>query len=198
MAGVGRKTKALLASSAVALVACASAGLRYHDYACAVAWHCRHGNYATFPGYRVKLPIFWWEEKDTLRWERYFLKRACAGSLCTEPEIEITHVLPSQEASIPVTDQQEIKEKQNAIDEIRARERPSQVSASLGLKPSLVTIRAQSATLVCIRVEMQVEKRVAERSLACDAPRFPYTLSTITYWQPAAEREAELILSTLK
>lgn len=195
MPGARRRTKVAL--TIALLIAGGIAAVQYRDYFYAVAWHCRHGNYATFPGYRVKLPLFWWEETDQVRWEQYFLERACAGMFCREPRITLTHVLPSEEASLPATDQEVLAKKQESIAQFEARQARIHHDGRATLSFSLATIRTPAANLVCTKLESRWHDRLDDVFLGCSAARFPYTVSTITYWQPGFQPEAESILSTL-
>lgn len=169
--------------------------IRYWRYAYAIAWHCRHGNYATFPGHRVKLPLSWWEEKDTVRWEQYFLKRACAGAVCLESQISVTHVLPSDEAGIPASDQAELDKREEAIAAVN-RHAPS--NSAVALTASVLKLRTPSQTIFCEKLTMKVGKTVGVPYLDCGAARFPYTIMTSTFGPRSYEQEVESILSTLE
>lgn len=142
---MARRKRLLTAVIALLLLVAAATTMRYRRYFYAVAWHCQHGNYATFPGHRIKLPLSWWGEKDTVRWERYFVKRACTGMICLESEIDVTRVTPSQEALIPASDKAEMDERERTIavwNGLAPHESP------LSMPASLLTLRTPSYTLV--------------------------------------------------
>jgi hypothetical protein len=180
---------------ALLIPAAAFVALRYRRYAYALAWHCRHGNYATFPGHRIKLPLTWWEEKDTVLWEHYFLKGACTGAVCLEPEIEVTRVVPLQEAFIPDSDQAEMEEQEHAI--TRWNENELQ-GLPLTLSDSLVKLGTRHNTLFCEKRSLRIGRIEANPSLDCGAARFPYTIMTLAWGPPAREQQVESILSTLE
>lgn len=191
---MARRGKLLTVVIAFVLVA-AFPALRYWRYAYAIAWHFRHGNYATFPGHRVRLPLSWWEEKDTVRWEQYFLKRACAGTICIESQINVTHVLPSEEARLPATDQAAMDEREQAIAVLNRHAHPN---SAVALTASVLKLRTRSQTLFCEKIAMRIRNRVGDPSLDCGAAGFPYTIMTFSFEPRSREQEMESILSTLE
>ena len=161
---------------------------RYWQYASAILWHCEHGNYASFPGHKIRLPLFWWEERDTSQWETYLLKRAAPRFFRAQvPDIEVRHIIPAFEMTIANTDQEEIDKVQRAISSLNARKE----SAS---RETLVTIKANGMTFYCMRSELGVPL-FPTATLNCNAPKFPYTVSL---GPMTREDEAESVLSTLE
>ena len=192
---MARRGKLLAVVVAFVVVVAALPAIRYRRYAYAIAWHCRHGNYAEFSGHRVTLPLSWWEEKDTVRWEQYFLKRACPGAACLEPEIDVTRVVPSQELLIPASDQAEMDQREQAIARLNGRVHST---SPVALTASVLTIRTRSRTLFCEKIAMRNGKTVRNSFLDCGAARFPYTILSSSFGMPWREREIESILSTLE
>jgi hypothetical protein len=192
---MARRGKLLTAVIPFVILLAAVPAIRYWRYAYAIAWHCQHGNYATFPGHRVKLPLSWWEEKDTVRWEQYVLKRACAGVVCIESQINVTRVVPSQEASIPASDQAEMDQRERAIAVVNGHAHPN---SPVALTASALRLGTRSQSLFCEKIAMRIGKRVGSPYLNCEAARFPYTVMTSTFGPPSIEQEVESILSTLE
>ena len=191
---MARRGKLLTVVIALLVLAVAVLAIRYRRYACAVAWHCQHGNYATFPGHRIRLPLSWWEEKDTVRWEQYFLKGACTGAVCLESEIDVKRVVPAREALIPDSDRAEMEERQQVVAFTNAHAHHSSMAA---LSASLVKLRTPSYTLFCEKMGLRIGTRVANPSLDCGAARFRYTIMTSSFGL-SSEQEIESILSTLE
>jgi hypothetical protein len=163
----------------------------YRQYAYAIAWHCWHGNYATFPGHRIKLPLVWWEEEDSIQWDSYVLKRAFPSLFWVQlQEINVRHVRPAFQMTIVDTDEKELDHLHRLISVFNAR-RQLQFRHSA----TLVTIKTKTMTLDCLRTDLSVPQLPAVALLDCRAPKFPYT---VTFGPLAKESEAKSILSTLE
>jgi hypothetical protein len=161
---------------------------RYRQYAYAILWHCEHGNYASFPGHRIRLPLFWWEERDTSQWETYLLRRANTHSeLAQLSQIQVSHIIPAFQMTITNTDQEAMDQIQKVISSLNAKNE----SAS---RETLVTIKANKMTLYCVRSELGLPL-FPMAMLNCDAPKFPYSISMGPITQ---ENEAKSVLSTLE
>ena len=161
---------------------------RYRQYAYAILWHCEHGNYASFPGHRIRLPLFWWEEQDTSQWETYLIKRATTRfNRVQVPDIEVSHIIPAFQMTIVNTDEEEMDKIQRVISSFNARKE----SAS---RETLVTIKAKSMTLYCMRSDLGMSL-FQTAMLSCNAPKFPYS---VTFGPTTQEGEAESVLSALE
>jgi hypothetical protein len=161
---------------------------QYRQYAYAILWHCEHGNYASFPGHRIRLPLFWWEERDTSKWETYLLKRATTRfNGAQAPDIEVSHIIPAFQMTIMDTDEEEMDKIQRTISSLNAQKE----SAS---RETLVTIKAKSMTLYCMRSDLGVPP-FATAMLSCSAPKFPYSVTSGPMTQ---EGEVKSVLSALE
>lgn len=163
----------------------------YRQYAYAIAWHCIHGNHAQVAGYRVTLPLLWWEEKDQLHWETYHLMRACPGLVCFNREIKVSHVVPALESTVTNTDQEELERDRKLISDFSARRHPP----SLSTAQTVATLRTKSFTLYCIRTDVSSPGLTQLSMFLCRAPRVPFSFE---FSSPTSEKEAESILFTME
>jgi hypothetical protein len=165
--------------------------MMYRQYAYAIAWHCWHGNYVTLPGHRIKLPLFWWEEEDSVQWDSFVLKRASRSFFWVQlQEISVRHVRPAFQMTIVDTDEEELDQLHRLISYLNARPQLQFRHAE-----TLVTIKTRAMTLYCLRTELSVPQLPSVALFNCDAPKFPYT---VTFGPLTQEDEAKSVLSTLE
>jgi hypothetical protein len=186
-----RRRKLFLVAISLLILIAAVPATMYRQYAYAIAWHCWHGNYATFPGHRIKLPLFWWEEEDSIQWDSYVLKRAFPSFFWVQlQEIHVLHVRPAFQMKIVDTDEEELDQLHRLISVFNARKQ-----LQFRHSATLVTIKTKTMTLYCLRTDLSVPQVPAVALLDCHAPKFPYT---VTFGPLAKESEAKSILSTLE
>ena len=183
-----RRSKPLIVIISLLISVAAVSAMKYRQYVYAIIWHVRHGNYATLAGHRIKLPLFWWKEMDSLHWDTYVLKRAFPSFHWLQlKEIKVSHIPPAFQMTIVNTDQEELDQLQRAISAFNGRAKTTNPE-------TLATIKTESMTFYCIRTDLSLPQ-LPMVILTCRAPRFPYT---VIFGPITKEDEAKSILSTLE
>jgi hypothetical protein len=184
-----RRRRLFVVIISLLLLIAAVPAIKYRQYAYAIVWHSWHGNYATFAGHRIKLPLFWWEENDPLHWDTYALKRAYPSFLGLQlNDVEVSHIPPAFQMTIVNTDQEELDQLKRVISA------SNNVRTKSTNTRTLATIRTKSMTLYCIRTDLSLP-RLPIVDLICYAPKFPYSVAFAATTQ---EDEVKSILSTLE
>jgi hypothetical protein len=154
--------------------------MRFQQYGHAILWHCMHGNHAQVAGHQIKVPIWWWMEKNPDHYETYLLRRASYSLLPAELEISSTLPWPAH----------------NKDQEVLAS---IETSISLGNRNSsvkaLVTVNARKFTVYCSETSYRPFGIPLTVDLYCESAKIPYSFNYLV--SPAYEDETKSILSSL-
>jgi hypothetical protein len=159
--------------------------VRARLYVYAIIWHCLHGNYAQVGGYKMKLPIWWWEERDPNRYDTWLLLRASANTLLRD-EIDISPVIPG---GIRESDDAQREAVENSISQANH-------DALSERSWSLVTLKTRRANLYCQKLDSTLSNISFYTNVSCTAARSKYVFSYNGL--STGQSEAITILSSLE
>lgn len=181
------KPQIILIVSIIAILALASWPIaEYHKYAYALAWHWVHGDYAKVAGHKVRIPALWWEEADPNSYDTYLIVRSSPASAILTPEIVVR---PTISGEVGEDDSQELKTEERVI---ALKSKDTIVKTQI----TLVILKPRPFTLYCEQDDAILFGVALFSNLSCHAARTHYSF---TYnGNPAFEKEAEMILSTLE
>lgn len=179
-----KETKSL----AVVLVLVAMLGpvcWRFHEFVFAVAWHCRHGDYADVAGRKIKIPLLWWKENSHY-YQTFLLRRALPSDVIGQQDIEVGPMFPG---TMTDSNDETLRLTEKIISSHNAH--PDGHTFS-----SLVTLHSGISVFYCDKEDLGAPGNALQSNLHCHASGLPYSFSF--NGSPAVEKEAESILSTLQ
>jgi hypothetical protein len=179
------KSKWILAVAALVVLITGSLAVRFRLYGYAIMWHCVHGSYAQISGYKIKLPIWWWEERDPDRYDSCLLLRASGGTLL-RGKIDISPAIPS---AMYESDDAQRKAVEDSIAQANHY-------ASSGRPLALVVIKTKKAELYCQKLDSTLSNSSSYLNLNCTSAssKYVFSYSGLSRWQS----EAVAVLSGLE
>jgi hypothetical protein len=165
----------------------------YRRYAFALIWHCVHGNQAEVGGHKVILPLLWWKESahahDTydMRDRDEWLARACPSSLFSNPEINVSPVMPGEE--VAGTEEEELKLTQRVISSLNQ-------NPTKGWSYSLVVLSTARFSFYCMREQAALGGSDLFNGLRCHATSLKYSFNYTG--PPERENEVQEIFLSLQ
>jgi hypothetical protein len=185
-----KKTSLFLIASLVLVIFAVWCTARYRFYVYAVCWHCVNGAYAHVAGNRVRLPLLWWEEKDSDHYDTYLLKRALNTSVLLPPQIKVGPLLAG---ALRGSDEDERKSMEQLVYASNEGADNGSISAA---SSSLVTLNGKNMHVYCKQTDISVLGRVLESNLFCLSKGVNYFFSYDG--SRAHEKEAESVLSSIE
>ena len=158
----------------------------YRGYAAAFVWHCIHGSSETIGGGKTMYVPKWWFKVDSSGYGESMLVRADGLRRVSNSRI-VTNSL-----QLDNSHRTEEWERESVQSLIRADNEDRKV----GWYSSLVIIKAVSPAMYCKKDDFAGRDGILFSSLQCYQRGIPYSFSY--QGSPKHEKEAELILSTLR